>query len=66
MFGIGMTEILIILLIGVLIFGARRLPEVGRGLGKAIQEFKKASRELQGPTETEDEGDKRPRVKEKK
>jgi len=40
MFGLGLPEILVILFLVVLIFGARRLPEVGAGLGKAIKNFK--------------------------
>ncbi len=40
MFGIGTTELLILLVIVILIFGARRLPELGSGLGKAIKNFK--------------------------
>jgi len=40
MFGLGITELLIILLIALLIFGASRLPEIGSGLGKAIRGFK--------------------------
>ncbi len=40
MFGFGATELLIILFLCVLIFGARRLPEIGSGLGKAIRGFK--------------------------
>ncbi len=47
MFGsIGVQEILLILLIALLLFGAKRLPEIGRGLGKGIREFKKASRDI--------------------
>ncbi len=38
--GFGMTELLILLGIVVVIFGARRLPEIGSGLGKAIKNFK--------------------------
>ncbi len=45
MFGLGITEILLIVVIIVLIFGAKKLPEVGSGLGRAIQNFKKASSE---------------------
>lgn len=45
MFGIGMTELLILLLIALVIFGANKLPEIGAGLGKAIKNFKKASTE---------------------
>ena len=40
MFGLGATELLIILAICVLLFGARRLPEIGSGLGKAIKGFR--------------------------
>jgi sec-independent protein translocase protein TatA len=40
MFGLGLTEILVIVLIIALLFGARRLPELGSGLGKAIKNFK--------------------------
>ena len=40
MFGLGVSELLIILVIVVLLFGARRLPEIGSGMGKAIKNFK--------------------------
>ena len=40
MFGLGIQELLIILIIVLLIFGANRLPELGSGLGKAIRGFK--------------------------
>jgi sec-independent protein translocase protein TatA len=40
MFGIGVQELLIILAIAMLFFGARRLPEIGSGIGKAIKNFK--------------------------
>lgn len=40
MFGLGVTELLVILAIVVLVFGARRLPEIGAGLGKSIKNFK--------------------------
>ncbi len=42
MFGIGPTELLIIFLIILILFGANRLPEIGKGLGKGIKNFKKA------------------------
>lgn len=45
MFGIGTTELLIILVIVFLIFGASRLPELGRGIGQAIRNFKKSMNE---------------------
>jgi sec-independent protein translocase protein TatA len=40
-----MTQLLIILLVVVVLFGAKKLPEIGGGLGKAIKNFKKASQE---------------------
>ena len=40
MFGIGTTELLIVLGIVIVLFGARRLPELGSGVGKAIKNFK--------------------------
>ena len=43
--GIGVGELLLILLIVLVIFGANKLPEIGGGLGRAIQNFKKASSE---------------------
>lgn len=45
MYGIGMQELLVILVIVVVIFGAKRLPEIGGGLGKAIRNFKRSSSE---------------------
>lgn len=45
-FGIGMQELLIILLICLLVFGAARLPEIGKALGKTIKEFKKSFKEI--------------------
>ncbi len=41
MFGLGMPELLVILVIVIIIFGANRLPQLGEGLGKAIRGFKK-------------------------
>ena len=43
MFGIGMPELIIILVIILVVFGAGKLPEIGAALGKGIKNFKKAS-----------------------
>jgi TatA/E family protein of Tat protein translocase len=54
MFGsIGMPELIIILVIALIIFGPRKLPELGRSLGRSIGEFKKASNELRNTLEEE-------------
>ena len=45
MFGLGVPELLIILVIVVVIFGATRLPQIGEGLGKGIRNFRSAARE---------------------
>ncbi len=54
MFGsIGMPELIVIFVIGLIIFGQRRLPEMGRSLGKSISEFKRTSNELRTTLEEE-------------
>jgi sec-independent protein translocase protein TatA len=45
MFGLGVTELVIILVIVVVLFGASRLPEIGKGIGEAIRNFKKSTSE---------------------
>ena len=55
MFGLGMQELIIILVIALLVFGANKLPEIGRGLGRGIREFRKASSELTGGAEEAEE-----------
>ncbi|TKJ33047.1 twin-arginine translocase TatA/TatE family subunit [bacterium (candidate division B38) B3_B38] len=63
MFGsLGLPEILLLVLIIILIFGAKRLPDIGRGLGKGIQNFKKALKgkpdEIEGPNKGEEKEEK--------
>ena len=54
MFGsIGMPELVIILVIALIIFGPRKLPELGKSLGRSIGEFKRASNELRSTLEEE-------------
>ncbi|HEY2905570.1 MAG TPA: TatA/E family twin arginine-targeting protein translocase [Vicinamibacterales bacterium] len=50
---IGMPELIIIFVIALIIFGPRKLPELGRSLGKSIAEFKRASNELKSTLEEE-------------
>jgi len=60
MFGLGVTELIIILVIVVVLFGASRLPEIGRGIGEGIRNFKKSASELPGINKTpEDKSEKR-------
>ena len=54
MFGsLGMPELIVIFVIALVVFGPRKLPELGRSLGRGIAEFKKATNELQSTLEQE-------------
>ena len=46
MFGIGMPELLVIFIVALLVFGPKKLPDLGRALGRGLAEFKRASEEL--------------------
>jgi len=52
---IGPTELILILVIVLVIFGPKKLPEIGKSLGRSIQEFKNASKELRQSISTEED-----------
>jgi sec-independent protein translocase protein TatA len=56
-FSLGPTEMIFIMVVLLLVFGAKRLPELGSGLGKGIREFKKSMREINTEIERADETD---------
>jgi sec-independent protein translocase protein TatA len=51
---VGWQEILVVLLIALLLFGAKRIPELAKSLGKGIRDFKKTMKEIERPLEKED------------
>jgi sec-independent protein translocase protein TatA len=55
---VGFKEILFVLLVVLILFGAKRIPEVMKAFGKGIKEFKKAARELESSAEDEEPGKK--------
>ncbi len=65
MFGnIGFPELLIILAIALLVFGPKKLPEVGRSIGRAIREFRRASDEIKEKIEEEIQAEELREIKE--
>jgi len=57
MFGLGFQEILLILIVGLLLFGPSKLPDIGKALGRSIREFKKAYSGEEDKTEDKDKKD---------
>ena len=51
--GIGVHELLLILLIVLVLFGAKKIPELAKGLGAGLKEFRKATKELDGNVKVE-------------
>lgn len=54
-FGIGTSELIIIMVIVLLVFGAKRLPEIGQSMGKGIRDFKRSLRDVERTIDTNDQ-----------
>jgi TatA/E family protein of Tat protein translocase len=59
-FNIGPTELLIILVLALIVFGPQRLPEIGRSIGRSLREFRRASDEIRGEIERDLDDEPRP------
>ncbi len=59
MFGIGMPELIVVLVIILIIFGVGKLPEIGGGMGKAIRNFRQATKETENKEPDKLENDKK-------
>lgn len=59
MFGLGTPEIILIAIVILVLFGAKKIPELMQGLGKGIKEFKKASSDIEKDLSTTDDKDKK-------
>lgn len=66
MFNIGPQELFILFLIVLLVFGAKRIPEIGRSIGKGIQEFKKGMREVESELTVSDKPEEKKATEEPK
>jgi sec-independent protein translocase protein TatA len=53
MFGLGMPELIVIFVIALVVFGPKRLPDLGKSIGRALSEFKKAQQEFQASVQSE-------------
>jgi sec-independent protein translocase protein TatA len=56
-FNIGPMELVVILVIALIVFGPKRLPEVGRSIGRSLREFRRASDEIRGELERDPDED---------
>ena len=66
MFGsVGAPEIIIILVVALLVFGPKKLPEIGKSLGKGMREFRKATRELTSTLESDFDDEPEPKKESK-
>jgi len=66
MFNIGPQELFILFLIVLLVFGAKRIPEIGRSIGKGISEFKKGMREVESELNAPDKPTEKKAIEEPK